>query len=489
MSFFVLIAGGHLYGQDGVAMYLMACSLLDRLDFDIPPDANTFGAVSGAEGRLYAPFGIGQPISAAPLLLVGRILKRIYDIDYLPSFFASFFNSLISALLIMAVYRFLGLIGITSRHRILVSVSLAMTTIIAPYSKYFYSEPYFALMLISSSLMSYRFKRSGRLLDIITAGSALGIAIYIRPIGILFTPAFLVYLLLILHRLSKSHSSLLKPILGFIIPVSTSVAVYLMYNYHRFGSLLDSGYHLLPDGSLRGFTQPLWYGLSVLLISPGKSIFIYSPLVVLVFFAFRSFHRRHKEESWHFIALYLLFMLTYGRWCRPEGGYTYGGRFLLPLVPYLAVHIAPWLSENLSSKRIAALFSVLLLAGFLVQLLGITVNFSEIIARNEAAYYNRAEGRYDLSFQPFSAHISSLLDKLFPLADNLRARDHHTIALTRTLDVVNYPLWSDCLDLWFLHLIKDKALKPPAFILLCLVAILFTVSAAKLITQMFRPAN
>ncbi len=72
-----------------------------------------------------------------------------------------------------------------------------------------------------------------------------------------------------------------------------------------------------------------WYGL---LASPGKSVFIYSPVMLLGVISWPAFYRRHSILAVTLLLLSaaLLFSLRTSNWW---GGLTWGPRFLVPLLP------------------------------------------------------------------------------------------------------------------------------------------------------------
>jgi hypothetical protein len=74
-----------------------------------------------------------------------------------------------------------------------------------------------------------------------------------------------------------------------------------------------------------------WYGL---LASPGKSVFVYSPVVLLGVIGWPAFYRRHAVVAVTLVLLSaaLLFALRTSNWW---GGLTWGPRFLAPLLPLM----------------------------------------------------------------------------------------------------------------------------------------------------------
>lgn len=85
---------------------------------------------------------------------------------------------------------------------------------------------------------------------------------------------------------------------------------------------------------------PLWTGLRGLLLSPGKSLFLYSPWLLLVLPGTVLFLRRHGRAGLLVTLFPALVILLYGMKLGWHGG-SWGPRYLLPLVPLLSLAAAP----------------------------------------------------------------------------------------------------------------------------------------------------
>ncbi|NJM09258.1 hypothetical protein HC891_28190 [Candidatus Gracilibacteria bacterium] len=111
-------------------------------------------------------------------------------------------------------------------------------------------------------------------------------------------------------------------------------ALVAWYNEARFGTALASGY--ASESGL--FTTPLAVGLYGLLFSPGKSIVLYAPAILVALPGSVGLWRAGKRGvvllCW---ALFLSHLLLYAQWGEWQGGGVWGPRFLLPVVPLLVV--------------------------------------------------------------------------------------------------------------------------------------------------------
>jgi hypothetical protein len=173
-------------------------------------------------------------------------------------------------------------------------------------------------------------------------------------------------------------------LLAFGLPLLLAGLVLLWHNLVRFGHPLASGY---DD---EGFTTPLYVGLYGLLFSTGKSIFLYTPISLLALPAYRVLWRRRPAETLLASGSVLVTLLYYGAWWAWYGGWCWGPRFLVPVLPLLVLPLGALLIERRWSRWVVL---VLALAGLVVQLLGTLVDFNPYIVEitgsdpaNEARY-------------------------------------------------------------------------------------------------------
>jgi hypothetical protein len=97
---------------------------------------------------------------------------------------------------------------------------------------------------------------------------------------------------------------------------------------------------------------PFWIGLRGLLFSPGKSLFLYSPWLLLAVPGTWLFLRRHRRDGvliavfpWLIVGLYSMKLVFHGG--------SWGPRYLVTVVPLLAVAVAPVVDWCLRRGRTA----------------------------------------------------------------------------------------------------------------------------------------
>jgi hypothetical protein len=153
-------------------------------------------------------------------------------------------------------------------------------------------------------------------------------------------------------------------------PIVVALAILLWLNELRFGSFFEFG----PNAYDRGFSTSLWFGLYGYLFTPGRSVFLYSPPLILGILAFGRFFRQHRSEANLFVGIvvaYLVIYSTFGYWA---GGWSWGPRYLLPIIPFLTLPVAYWFDRSWR----AAVVVILALLGVGVQVLGVAVNYSYV---------------------------------------------------------------------------------------------------------------
>ena len=189
-----------------------------------------------------------------------------------------------------------------------------------------------------------------------SAGGCLGAALR-RPAAAIFRAAF--------------APAFLGRVAAFALPLLVAVGVVLGLNRLHFGGWFASAYADQPEG-IR-FTTPLVAGLYGFLFSVGKSVFLFSPALLLGVAGFGRFARRHGALAAGAATVVLLSLLIHARWQNWAGGWCWGPRHIF-LAHVFAVLPAAGFVLRWTRSRAAVFFTVILL-GAGVQLYGASQNF------------------------------------------------------------------------------------------------------------------
>ncbi len=157
----------------------------------------------------------------------------------------------------------------------------------------------------------------------------------------------------------------------FLLLTLVGVALSLDYNYLRFGSVFENG--KLRFEAFRGYPMlgnPIW-GLLTLLVSPGKSILLYSPLTILGLAGIRRLWRHRPQIGLIIVATSVILVMFISTFAFAGGDWCWGPRYLTPLVPLWALAF-PFVP--LKNRRRRDLVTAIVGAGLIVQCLAVSVD-------------------------------------------------------------------------------------------------------------------
>ncbi|HSR32022.1 MAG TPA: phospholipid carrier-dependent glycosyltransferase, partial [Anaerolineae bacterium] len=401
-SLYLLTFSGVYHSSDEMSMLAATDSLARRGQWDIEllrwmgEQQGSFGP----DGYLYSRKGIGTTLAALPHYFLAVQSSSVGNVQT-----AMLTNGVVTALTGVLVYLFLRRLRYGAGVSLGTALAYGLGTMAWPYARYLFSESLAALGLMLSAYFLVRFRDQGDRLSVVLAGAGLGIALLSRLNNAMVAPFLGLLLLAYLHQ---AHGRNLRkwagPIVLFGLPVLAALVVIGWYNWLRFGSPLTTGY--LPE---ERFATPFFEGLYGLLLSPGKGLLWYSPVLFAALAAWPAFFRRHRAEALLIAAVVLINVVFYAPWYLWWAGHAWGPRFLVTIVPFATLPLAKALKAARDRRWIAGMLAVLALVSIAVQLLGVAVDFNlyleEIHA--ELGLYHPAT-LFDPDYSPLLRQITYL---------------------------------------------------------------------------------
>jgi len=410
-SLYLLTAQGSIQTSDGMSMYLLTRSIAEEGTFSI--ESERIDIVSrGREGRYFSKYGVGQPLCAVPLYWAGMVGANRAGIPerFATLFTVSLFNSVVSSLVCVILFLCALEIGLTQRIALFLSCAYGISTTAWHYSQDFMSEPLTALLLIAAFYLVLR-ATSGSQKWYLFAGSAVGYALLVRPASLIVLPCFLMYIFL---KERMRRGTVLKSTLYFSGAVTPFLCGVFFYNFYRFGSFAEMGY------ASHGFTTPLLVGLVGHLFTPGKSIFLYNPILIIAVIGWYDFVKVKPYEAFLVALVFLAHLLLYSKWDVWMGGMCWGSRFLLVTFPCLMLSSGFLLSKR--GRMWWRIAVVLVGIGFLMQLPALTVNISRYHYTLRVAYGDQMMDR--LIYSSYDSPLVGQWGEVTKVVKNLRNPDY-----------------------------------------------------------------
>ncbi|HUP73218.1 MAG TPA: hypothetical protein VM282_09230 [Acidimicrobiales bacterium] len=397
-----LVAGGHSYAIDNEVQFQTTRSLvqlnpeLESVD-SAWADATNGPYVRTDEGGYIAVVGIGHSIVASPFYAASRAVAQLLPGQDRDSFVRTgtmFTNSVVLGLLAVAVALLALELTPSFRAAWAVGLAYALGTYALPLSKTFFTELTSALFLTVAVLAALRCARAASMRAAVFCGFCAGFGVLTRASSAMFVPLLGLWLAIIAVQ-RWGWRTMARCLLAFAAGGLAPLAAFLFFNWWRFGSPTDVGYSRVPQ------SFPLQDGLYNHFFTPGKSMFLFAPIIVLGFAGMIVGLVRHTAAMSLVVAVVCANLVFFSRVPFWSGDAAWGARYqqiVLPLMCVPAVVLA-------SRRWWAATFGTLAAVGFAVPaLLGSLIYFNVFFI--EAAQQNAAweATTKEAAWQPFLGH-------------------------------------------------------------------------------------
>ncbi len=384
---YLLSAPGRIVFPDDEIVYQTTAALYDRGSLAIPgipkrtgepkgQPSGTFGWALGPDGERYGFFGHALSVVSLPAYGAGKAVarsapepwrhairsdhffvhRRGQEADW-TRLLVSLTNCLLTPLAVALAMAWTRRLGFSRGAAWIVGIGLGLGTLMWPYTRTFLSETLSTVALLGAALCieHHHQRRDPRWL---WAGALIvGWSCHIHLLNLLAVPAFIGYAFAPAwaERVRMRRSWSIALVLG-----ATGIAALGVSQAIRFGSPFESGRH----GLYSHFIVP-GLELLALVVSPGRSLWLTSPILVGALVGWRRFRGRVPAAAWFCLALVglrLVFVAARSDWW---GGWAIGPRFLVPMIPFALLPIAAAWDEGARGTRLGLV--VLLAASIALQ--------------------------------------------------------------------------------------------------------------------------
>jgi hypothetical protein len=287
-------------------------------------------------------------------------LARVVDADPIRAAMAT--NALVFGCTVTVMLALARLLALPWRQALVATLLTAAGTPLLPFVATGFSELAVAAA-VTLGLVAVAAAGEDRAWAAPLAGGAAGAATLLRTDSLVLVLPLLAVGLVVASRDWRS-----------LWPFALAAAPFLLtwgwYNHTRYGAPWRLGYY--ED---EGFIYPFTRGLYGLLMSPGRGLLWYAPLVVVAVFGFRAACRRSPVVAAVAAVIFLARPLFYASWAW-DGGWTWGPRFLVPAMPALLVGVVEVVRRFRSWPRFPqAIVTLVVLVSVSVQAVGASTDY------------------------------------------------------------------------------------------------------------------
>ncbi len=364
-------------GWNGEAHFALVQSLADgtpRIDGHL----NQSGDIAYVDGHYYAAKAPGLAMFSVPAYVVADALGAIplgpptsppegaHTLDGKPMWYANLVvvGAFLCLLLLIrwVVDRSIGTAGTP------VALMLGLGTLLLPYATAYFAHDLAAALGFAAFAFAVYTKPTRPDLALVGAGVLGGLAVVVELPAVIVTVAVAVYV-----AVYRPH---LRRLTSFAAGALVGITPLLLFNAWAFGSPVRSSYaHAVKelgasghdvvganDVGFYGLTHPSIGALRELLVS-DRGLVVLAPITAVALVALPGLARRGHRPEAVFVAGLTAAMLVYNAsYYLPLGGFSAGPRFLILLLPFLALPLADaylrWRTVTLLVAAVSAFWMI-----------------------------------------------------------------------------------------------------------------------------------
>jgi len=407
---YLLTSTGRVRTMDEIDSVLQSASILLRHSTAIPQSVNVsimgFGKID-RNGIPRSAWPAGHAVLVLPWYAVGHyLLTRLPGMpkdnsDLVITTATCWSSATFSALAVAAYFLLVLRLGLNPQSSLACSLLLGFSTPLFVYSGWLYSEPATIAIFLIAALLLFSSGQRIPLSRAVFGSLLLAFSIHVRPANMVTVFVFIAAAL-VLDWSSGGTGFRYQTTVILLVIIGTSGALYLARNYALFGNPFDFGVPAIAETGkdLDSWHNPVWIGLFGFLFSPGKSVFLFSPPIILGVLGLPHLWQRNRALAFLCGAGPLVNLFFYSFRTQWEAGYCYGPRYLIASLTLLIIPVAALFQTPPQWLRPA--FWISALSGFLVQVIGLSTNIMEDMARN---HYFDENWDYRMGYSPITGQL------------------------------------------------------------------------------------
>jgi hypothetical protein len=365
---YLLVASGYFFGGGGWnqnAHFSLVRAIVEQGSFRIDQFPQNTGDVSMRDGMLFANKAPGASFLAVPPYAIAYSIERMLGVDPSETNVVTFNAWLCTVVVCGGAAALIGFIlflygrrvGVRSEIALLVAVLTVLATPIWAFSTVLFAHVPSAAMLLLAIVAASRYGWRWALLS----GIAAGVAACSNYLALAVLP------LIALQLLSSTADRRSHRLLAFACGAAPFLLLLGFYQRIAFGGWFATPAEgmnemFVTPGAVLGIVQmPRLAALWGITFSPFRGLFYVAPVALLGVVALLVWLRKRERLAEALtvtgvVLFFFAFNVSFNGW---HGGNSFGPRYLIPLLPLLALAL-----YRLPRKRSSLLLIALLLASF-----------------------------------------------------------------------------------------------------------------------------
>jgi hypothetical protein len=381
---------------------------------------------SSGQHAIYSKYGIGHSLLALPPLAAAYFIQKTTGVRCEAALYTLMFIA--NGALFLGMVAFYLAHFYSARAVWLTVMIIGLATIWWPYTKLDFSEP----LVLSIAFLGFLIMRFGH--------PAVGMAVAAFTLSIRLDSVTILGPMIAWYLLANLS---VRSVVRIAVSLIPAIGLVLLANYIRYHSVLDLGY------TGERFSNSWLVGLYGILLSSGKSIFLFSPPLLLGLLGWKRFAQRKeiRSDAWLFLTICAAQIVLFAKWWDWSSDDAWGVRFVIPGVLLMCIPMVTILDRKLVILPLVTL-------GVLVQLLAVTIGGLDYVMLIRAQPFQRQAvfvgGRDRIDFEDvrFDPHYGQIMGNWilfrylvgFPPSPG-RPEDALLVG-TRLADAIPMPVWA-----------------------------------------------
>ena len=357
-----------------VMSYEVTKGIVERRSVAMSYNVHDMDAHRGVDGQYYSPYGIGHALYGIPFYAAGRLAEATLGLsigraDAVPKAAFVCGSAVASALVVWVVFLFAWRLAEDRRAAAITALAVGFGTLLWPYAKFGFNAPVATLTVVGGVYGVWLGIRTRQTAALWMGSLLLAFATLVRHELALVA---VVTALWVFFEEDRRPVPTLRAWIVIGLPSLAAGLITLGYNQVRFGSIWDTGYLRDTTATFGSVLE----GILGLVVSPGRSVFLYSFIALPALFALARMFRRDRSTAWLLAGVSSALFLFYASLTYWDADRSYGPRYLLPVLPLVCLPLVYWFRSAAGGRRALLLgATVVSVAG---QVPGVLVDFTKV---------------------------------------------------------------------------------------------------------------